>query len=223
IVLVLSPIPVSLMLLYPFTKRFTSACHLVLGASLGLAPVGAWVAVRNTAGMPIARRILLSPDHWPRQSFQEYGVGWAMLAELAPWLLGAAVMFWVAGFDVIYALQDDAFDREQNLHSIPAALGRTKALWASRLMHSVSAALFFAFIYVLTHPAPLRNGMDVTQYTEVAKWVWAAPCVMLLGIVYQHSLVKPNDLSRVNVAFFTVNGVISVIFGAIFVAAWLLA
>ncbi|MBP9892284.1 MAG: UbiA family prenyltransferase, partial [Planctomycetes bacterium] len=62
IVLVLSPIPVSLMLLYPFTKRFTSACHLVLGASLGLAPVGAWVAVRNTAGMPIARRILLSPD-----------------------------------------------------------------------------------------------------------------------------------------------------------------
>jgi 4-hydroxybenzoate polyprenyltransferase len=83
--------------------------------------------------------------------------------------------------------------------------------------------LFFAFIYFLTYPQPLKNGIDVTQYTQIANWVWAAPCVMLVGMIYQHSLVKPNDLSRVNIAFFTVNGVISVVFGAIFVAAWLLA
>lgn len=204
VVLWLSPIPVTLMLVYPFTKRFTAFCHLVLGASLGLAPVGAWVAVRS------AREATL-------------GLGWGAVGEPAPWLLGAAVMLWVAGFDVIYALQDDAFDREHRLHSIPAALGRDKALWVSRLMHVLSAALFFVFIYVLTHPAPLGAGTDVSQYTRVAQWVWASPCVMLGGMVYQHALVKPNDLSRVNVAFFTVNGVISVVFGAIFVAAWLLA
>jgi 4-hydroxybenzoate polyprenyltransferase len=65
--------------------------------------------------------------------------------------------------------------------------------------------------------------MDTRQYTQIADWVWVAPCVMLAGMVYQHSLVKADDLRRVNLAFFTVNGVISVVFGAVFLAAWLLA
>lgn len=130
-------------------------------------------------------------------------------------------MLWVAGFDVIYALQDDEFDREHRLKSIPARFGRTGALWISRGMHLISAALFFAFVWLLLNPAPV-GGMDTRQYTEIAAWVWAAPCVMLVGMLYQHSLVKPNDLSRVNLAFFTVNGVISVVFGLIFLLAWLL-
>jgi 4-hydroxybenzoate polyprenyltransferase len=130
-------------------------------------------------------------------------------------------MLWVAGFDVIYALQDDEFDRANRLHSIPARFGRRGALWISRGMHAISAGLFFAFVWVLLNPAPLGNGMDVSQYSELAPWLWAAPCVMLAGMIYQHSLVKPHDLSRVNLAFFTVNGVISVVFGVVFVAAWL--
>lgn len=215
VVLALSPIPILLMVIYPWTKRFTSLCHVALGVSLGLAPVGAWVAVR-TAGISFG----YSP--WRQRIFPLHEVqGWESLAVVSPWLLGAAVMLWVAGFDIIYALQDDEFDREHKLHSIPAALGRIRALWVSRTMHALAVSLFFGFVcsVALTILAPvlfISNG-------NLHSVVWAAPCVMLVGMVYQHSLVKPNDLSRVNVAFFTVNGIISVIFGAIFVAAWLLA
>ncbi|MCZ7605967.1 MAG: putative 4-hydroxybenzoate polyprenyltransferase [Planctomycetota bacterium] len=225
VVFYLSPIPIALMALYPLTKRFTWMCHLVLGASLGLAPVGAWVAVRGffvDKGMPVQYWVVLLADlvgEWEMGGGWT-GLGWQAVSEPLPWLLGGGVLLWVAGFDVIYALQDDEFDREHRLKSIPARFGRRGALWISRAMHAASAALFFAFVWVLLHPAPV-GGMDTRQYTQVAEWVWAAPCVMLAGMLYQHSLVKPNDLSRVNLAFFTVNGVISVAFGAVFFAAWL--
>ncbi|MCG3185121.1 MAG: 4-hydroxybenzoate octaprenyltransferase [Planctomycetes bacterium] len=228
VVFALSPIPIALMLLYPLTKRFTWFCHLVLGASLGLAPVGAWVAVRGMAlvksGISNRGGEWLTPG-WRAELFGNEvinnGLGWAAVTEPLPWLLGGAVLLWVAGFDVIYALQDDEFDREHRLKSIPARFGRRGALWISRALHAASAALFFAFVWVLLNPAPV-GGMDTRQYTHVAEWVWAAPCVMLAGMLYQHTLVKPNDLSRVNLAFFTVNGVISVAFGLVFFAAWLL-
>lgn len=225
VVFYLSPIPIALMALYPLTKRFTWMCHLVLGASLGLAPVGAWVAVRGffvDKGMPVQYWAVLFSDaigEWETGRIWT-GLGWQAVFEPLPWLLGGAVLLWVAGFDVIYALQDDEFDREHRLKSIPARFGRRGALWISRAMHAASAALFFAFVWVLLHPAPV-GGMDTRQYTQVAEWVWAAPCVMLAGMLYQHALVKPNDLSRVNLAFFTVNGVISVAFGFVFFAAWL--
>lgn len=223
----LSPIPIALMAVYPLTKRFTWLCHWVLGASLGLAPIGAWVAARSL--MPEYNTDRPFPpeyiEGWRGALFGEVavwnGIGWNAVGEIPPWLLGGAVMLWVAGFDVIYALQDDEFDREHRLKSIPARFGRKGALWISRGMHLLSAALFFAFVWLLLNPAPV-GGMDTRQYTEIASWVWAAPCVMLAGMLYQHSLVKPNDLSRVNLAFFTVNGVISVVFGLIFLLAWLL-
>ncbi|MBZ0135188.1 MAG: putative 4-hydroxybenzoate polyprenyltransferase [Planctomycetes bacterium] len=231
VVLALSPIPILLMLLYPLTKRFTWLCHLVLGMSLGLAPVGAWVAVRAMApdgNVEIAATGVL-PDFMLAArakvvaivDTQWSGLGWESVAESLPWLLGGAVMLWVAGFDVIYALQDDEFDRDHKLKSIPARFGRKGALWISRLMHLFSAALFFAFVWLLLNPASV-GGMDTRQYTEIATWVWAAPCVMLVGMIYQHSLVKHDNLKRVNLAFFTVNGVISVVFGGIFLLAWLL-
>ena len=208
VVLWLSPIPIALMLLYPLTKRFTWFCHLVLGASLGLAPVGAWVAVRT-----------FDPPTW-LMADPATGLGWAAVGELLPWLLGGAVALWVAGFDVIYALQDDEFDRELKLHSIPARFGRRGALWISRALHAASAALFFAFAWVLLHPDPVAD-IDTRQYTQLAEWLWAAPALMVAGMAYQHALVKHDDLRRVNLAFFTVNGVIAVAFGLIFFAAWL--
>jgi 4-hydroxybenzoate polyprenyltransferase len=213
VVMWLSPIPIALMLLYPLTKRFTSLCHIMLGVSLGLAPVGAWIAVRSEFDT-----VLMGGFTQPVSS----DLGWGAVKEPLPWLLGGAVALWVAGFDVIYALQDDEFDRANRLKSIPARFGRRGALWISRAMHACSAALFFGFVWLLTHPAPI-GGMDTRQYTLVAEWVWVAPCVMLAGMIYQHSLVRPNDLRRVNRAFFTVNGVISVAFGAVFLAAYLLA
>lgn len=224
----LSPIPITLMSVYPLMKRLTAFCHVVLGASLGLAPVGAWVAVRAMSDYaPDPGELFDAAAGWRVELFgrdaMAFGLGWSAVTELAPWLLGGAVMLWVAGFDIVYALQDDDFDRAHRLLSIPAKLGRRGALWISRGMHALSAALFFGFVHVLASPPPMRSGMDVSQYTQLASWVWTAPCVMLAGMLYQHSLVKPHDLSRVNLAFFTVNGVISVLFGAIFVAAWLLS
>ena len=223
----LSPIPIALMAVYPYMKRVSALCHLVLGASLGLAPVGAWVAVRAMSSNSFSDGdLLFAGAGWRASLFGQgplaWGLGWDAVGELLPWVLGAGVALWVAGFDIIYALQDDEFDRANKLHSIPAAVGRKAALWISRAMHLGAAACFFGFVWLQKNPQPLRNGMDIAQYTQLANWVWAAPCLMLAGLVYQHSLVKAHDLSRVNMAFFTVNGVISVLFGATFLAAWLL-
>lgn len=119
-----------------------------------------------------------------------------------PILFSFTVLFWVSGFDIIFALQDEAFDRSQGLHSIPAALGTAKALRVSELLHLLSAACVIAAGFF---------GQFGWLY-----WIGTAGfCSML---VYQHSIVKPSDLSRVNIAFMTANGIASVVF-AVFVIA----
>ncbi|HRX95068.1 MAG TPA: UbiA-like polyprenyltransferase [Chitinophagaceae bacterium] len=121
---------------------------------------------------------------------------------LLPILFSLAVLFWVSGFDIIYALQDEEFDRSQNLYSIPAWMGKTKALRVSELLHLLSAgAIVYAGIY----------GTFGWLY-------WIGVAVFTGMLLYQHSIVKPNDLKRVNVAFMTANGIASVVF-AIFVIA----
>jgi len=119
---------------------------------------------------------------------------------LLPVLFSFAVLFWVSGFDIIYALQDEAFDKENNLHSIPAALGKEKALRVSELLHIFSA---LCVVYAGIHG-------------HFGLWYWAGVAVFMGLLIYQHSLVKPNDLSKVNMAFFTANGIASVLF-AVFV------
>jgi 4-hydroxybenzoate polyprenyltransferase len=121
---------------------------------------------------------------------------------LLPILFSLTVLCWVSGFDIIYALQDEAFDKENNLHSIPAALGKSKALRVSELLHLLSAAFV---IYA-------------GWYGNFGLWYWIGLCVFCALLIYQHLLVKPNDLSKVNMAFFTTNGVASVVF-ALFVIA----
>ena len=119
-----------------------------------------------------------------------------------PILFSLAVIFWVSGFDIIYALQDEEFDKSQKLYSIPAWLGKAKALRVSELLHLLSAAaIVFAGYY----------GNFGWLY-----WIGVAVFVVMLG--YQHSVVKPNDLRKVNLAFMTANGIASVVF-AIFVIA----
>jgi len=120
--------------------------------------------------------------------------------DLLPILFSFTVLFWVSGFDIIYALQDEEFDKSQKLHSIPAALGKTKALRVSELLHLLSAACVvlagfyghFGFLY------------------------WIGVAIFIGMLIYQHSIVKPNDLSKVNIAFMTANGIASVVF-AVFV------
>jgi len=120
--------------------------------------------------------------------------------NLLPLLFSGTVLFWVSGFDIIYALQDETFDKTQRLHSIPARFGKIKALQISESLHLLSAAcVVFAGIY-----------------GHFGLWYWAGVAVFAALLIYQHLLVKPNDLSRVNMAFFTTNGVASVLF-AVFV------
>lgn len=117
-----------------------------------------------------------------------------------PLLFSFAVIFWVSGFDIIYALQDEAFDKENHLHSIPAALGKRNALRVSELLHLLSAA------------AVIGAGL----YAPFGWLYWIGVAVFVGMLIYQHSIVKPNDLRRVNLAFMTANGIASVVF-AVFV------
>ncbi|MCC7244641.1 MAG: UbiA family prenyltransferase [Saprospiraceae bacterium] len=169
----LSPVALAVVLGYSYTKRFTWLCHVVLGAGLGLAPVGAWLAVTGY-------------------------FAWT------PVIYGLAVLCWVSGFDVIYALQDEDFDRSQRLYSMPAFFGKKQALRLSEWLHLFSAA----FIVLA---ARLILGDD-----PQAGWlIWLATGFFLSMLVFQHRLVKPDDLSRVNVAFFTTNGIASVVYGVL--------
>ncbi|HEY5770995.1 MAG TPA: UbiA-like polyprenyltransferase, partial [Chitinophagaceae bacterium] len=120
--------------------------------------------------------------------------------DLLPILFSLTVLFWVSGFDIIYALQDEEFDKTNKLYSIPAWLGKAKALRVSELLHVFSAAcVFFA------------------GWLGNFGWLyWIGSAIFIGMLIYQHSIVKPNDLKRVNIAFMTVNGIASVVF-AIFV------
>lgn len=120
--------------------------------------------------------------------------------SLLPLLYSFAVLAWVSGFDIIYALQDETFDRSQNLRSIPVALGKKRALLVSGLLH-MAAAFFILFAGRL---APFHG------------WYWVGAAIFIALLIYQHSLVKPNDLSKINLAFFTTNGIASCLF-ALFV------
>jgi len=120
--------------------------------------------------------------------------------DLLPLLFSFTVLFWVSGFDIIYALQDEAFDKSQHLHSIPAALGKTRALRVSSLLHLLSAVCVIA----------------AGWYGDFGWLYWLGIAVFIGMLIYQHAIVKPYDLSKVNIAFMTANGIASVIF-AVFV------
>ena len=127
--------------------------------------------------------------------------------EAPPVVLGLAVLFWVAGFDTIYACQDEAFDRAEGLHSLPARLGTRRALVLARLFHVIAVALLAA-VYAL---APLHP-------------IYLAGVGVVAGLlIYEHSLVRADDLSRIDAAFFTVNGWISLGYFAVTLAARLMA
>ncbi len=122
--------------------------------------------------------------------------------DLLPVLFSFAVIFWVSGFDIIYALQDVEFDQSQKLYSIPAALGKKNALSVSALLHVLSAGCVIAAGYY--------GGFH---------WLYWLGIVVFAGmLIYQHSLVKPDDLSKVNIAFMTANGIASVVFSVLVIA-----
>ena len=160
----LSPLALIVIMLYSYTKRFTSLAHLWLGLSLAISPIGAWIAITGQF-------------------------------EILPILLGLAVMFWTAGFDIIYACQDFEFDRRKGLHSIPVKLGIRMSLWISSGMHTLT-------VYILISIGVIGE-LGLIYLTGVG--------IVMTILIYEHVIVKPDDLSRVNLAFFTLNGMVSLI------------
>lgn len=150
---------------YSLTKRVTSLAHVWLGAALLLAPVSAWIAIRGLVEME------------------------------TPLLLGAAVLFWVTGFDILYACQDAEFDAKEGLHSIPARFGVRRSLWIAAGCHAVT----FLMLVGLMLATPILQG---------AVFVGTGAAVGVL-LVYEHSLVSADNLAKVNKAFFHVNAIIS--------------
>ncbi len=123
-----------------------------------------------------------------------------------PLMYSFAVLFWVSGFDIIYALQDEEFDKSLQLNSIPVKLGKANALRLSSLLHICCGAFIIGAAFLLTQ-----------TYPSFSILLWLASGLFIALLIYQHTLVKPNDLSRVNLAFFTTNGVASVVFGLLLI------
>jgi 4-hydroxybenzoate polyprenyltransferase len=158
--------------LYSYTKRFTSLSHFVLGAALAIAPAATWLAINPAT------------------------IGLATL------LLSAAVVLWVAGFDIIYACQDIEVDRREGLFSLPARRGPRFALWVSRACHFLTILLL----------------ASLGRLARLGGPYWIGLGMVAILLVFEQSLVRPNNFSRVTLAFFNVNGCVSLFFAAAVVA-----
>ena len=168
ICLMLAPLALVWIFFYSYTKRFTRWSHIVLGVGLSIAPVGGYLAITG---------------HWSNP--------WWMLIALA-----IAVATWVGGFDILYSLQDAAFDRENGLYSVPSTFGEANALGIARALHLTTVAGLAI--------AGLGAGAGVLYFAGVL--------VAAVLLLYEHSLVRADDFSRLDAAFFTMNGVISIVF-----------
>ncbi|KGE17823.1 UbiA-like polyprenyltransferase [Paenibacillus wynnii] len=160
----LLPIAVFLLVFYSFTKRFTWACHIILGLTIALAPLGGWVAVTGT-------------------------VDWTAM------VFYFTIVFWTAGFDIIYSCQDVEFDTKEGLYSIPVRFGVANALLIARVFHILTGIGFVSLLFI----------------TDLSWWYVAGMLIAYIILFYEHHIVSPSDLSRLQTAFFTMNGVLSIV------------
>jgi 4-hydroxybenzoate polyprenyltransferase len=160
------------MTFYSLAKRFTWLCHFLLGMCLGLAPLGSWIAVTGT--MP----------------------------NTGVYLLGLAVMFWTAGFDIIYSCQDHAFDRKENLHSAPVKFGIRTSLNITKALHTITVILLIL--------CGISFSLGIIYYAGIL--------IVALFLFYENTIISEKDMSRVNAAFFTANGFVSII---AFIFTWI--
>ncbi|MCD6129476.1 MAG: 4-hydroxybenzoate octaprenyltransferase [Deltaproteobacteria bacterium] len=160
----LSPIALFFILTYSYSKRFTPLCHLYLGATDAIAPLGGYIAAKGAFGLDAI-------------------------------FLSLGVMFWIAGFDILYSLQDVEFDKKAGLYSLPVSLGEDKALIIARLFHLFTVVLFFLAFYYC--------GLHIFSYIAVV--------ISAFLLIYEHLLARPRELDKINIAFFNINGYISII------------
>ncbi|MGL4722253.1 MAG: 4-hydroxybenzoate octaprenyltransferase [Desulfovibrionaceae bacterium] len=161
--LMLSPLPIALSIIYSYTKRYTWTCHFVLGATLALAPIAGELAVVNTVSNGVA-------------------------------LLAFGILFWVAGFDILYSCLDKEFDEKHHLYSVPVCFGIPTALLIAKFCH-INTIIFFLFF-------GLFSGLGLLWYLV---WVFIA-----LALLWEHYILSEDDLSKMNQAFFTINACISI-------------
>ncbi|MBA31724.1 MAG: 4-hydroxybenzoate octaprenyltransferase [Chloroflexi bacterium] len=160
------PIPIIIMVVYPYLKRFTWLAHYGLGVVYLIVPSAVEIAINGNISLGIL-------------------------------FIGVAAMFWVSGFDILYAISDFDVDKKQKIYSIPSKFGINKALTISRLSHAVSVIMLFIAGMVLNSGVLFFVGVIVTK----------------ILLIYEQSLISPENLKKLNMAFFTMNGVISLIFG----------
>ncbi|WP_334071587.1 UbiA-like polyprenyltransferase [Paenibacillus sp. A14] len=160
----LLPIAVFMLVIYSYTKRFTWLCHVVLGITIALAPLGGWVAVAGKV-------------------------------DATAMVFFATIIFWVAGFDIIYSCQDVEFDTKEGLHSIPVRFGVAKSLKIAQAFHIFTAIGFIALLLM----------------SDLGWWYIAGMIIAYLILFYEHHIVSPGDLSRLQTSFFTMNGVLSIV------------
>ncbi len=160
----LLPIAVFVLVIYSYTKRFTWTCHFILGIAIGLAPLGAWVAVTNAITMPAI-------------------------------ILFITVALWTVAFDILYATQDMEFDQKNGLHSIPAKFGLRASLIIARVIHGVTVIGLFLLFFV----------------TSLSWWYLVGAVIANFILHYEHSIISPKDMSKLDTAFFTMNGILSII------------
>jgi 4-hydroxybenzoate polyprenyltransferase len=159
----LAPVAMAILIGYPYTKRFTFLSHMILGLSLAMAPLGAWIAVTGRM-------------------------------ETTPAVLGLAVLLWVAGFDILYALADIDFDRASGLYSIPARFGAAGGMAISRVLHLLTLVLLFLLIPI--------SGL---------RYFYLAGVILASGLLlYEHLLLIRYGLERLDAAFFIANGILSI-------------
>ena len=162
--LYLSPLALIIIFFYSLTKRFTVYSHFWLGLAISIAPVGAWVAIREEI-------------------------------SFVSLLLGTAVVFWLVGFDILYSCMDVEFDRENNLKSIPQKFGIENALRIAFVSHG----LMILFLVILL------------KFVDELGILYSVGVIIVAGLLtYEHSLVRPSDLTKINIAFFNMNGIISI-------------
>ncbi|GAA2838780.1 4-hydroxybenzoate octaprenyltransferase [Kitasatospora paracochleata] len=161
--LVLAPVAVVPMVVYPYGKRFTDFPQAILGLAQAIGPIGAWLAVTGTWSWPAV-------------------------------VLGLAVGIWIGGFDLIYACQDVSSDREQGVRSVPARYGVPAAVWGARTCHAVTTALLVWYALL----------------TDAGPAFWLGLAVVAGAFLYEHTIVRPTDLSRLNRAFFSTNGFVGI-------------
>ncbi|WNQ09287.1 UbiA-like polyprenyltransferase [Paenibacillus aurantius] len=160
----LLPVAVFFLVFYSYTKRFTWLCHVILGLTIALAPLGGWVAVTGSV-------------------------------NAAAMVFYFSIAFWTAGFDVIYACGDIEFDRKEGLYSIPSRFGLEKALLLAKVFHLITAVGLIILFFM----------------TDLSWWYFAGLMIAYLILIYEHRLVSPTNLSKLNTAFFTLNGVLSIV------------